>query len=87
MINGLRWKSVSCTQYRADIKVNGIFGIRFEYGKRFPLEQYYYKYIINGKKYGDYLGYNCESMEDGKHHCEEKYIEICNKISDVLFVN
>lgn len=71
-------------EYRADVKVNGLFGIRYQYGKRYD-RSYYYYYIINGKKFGDYNGFDCSSLEEGKRLCEEKYKEICNQIIDTIF--
>jgi len=91
-IKKLNWRNflqhgyMTKEEYRADIKVKGIFGIRFQYGKRFHNNSYYYFYIINGKKFGDYNGFDCNSLEDGKRLCEEKHIEICNQIFNTICV-
>jgi hypothetical protein len=81
----LNWRKNN-NEYRADVKLNGIFGIRFIYGENYGFipRKYFYKWIINGKKYGDYFGFSCESLEQGKQLCEEEYMKICNDIINVL---
>lgn len=76
--------------YRADIKLNGVLNIRFEYGIKYcgRYNKYYYNYIINGKKYNthedDYVPLYFDSLEEAKKACEDKYLEICNQIFDLL---
>ena len=72
-------------EYISKIKVNGLFGIKFicEY-KRYN-NTYTYKYIINGKHYGGYLGYECKNLEHGMQLCEEHYEKICENITSVIF--
>jgi hypothetical protein len=78
----LKWRKYN-NEYRADIKINGIFGIRFIYGT-FYNNKCFYKWIINGKKYGGYFGYECKDLEQGKQMCEQEYLKICNNIIDLL---
>jgi hypothetical protein len=88
----LQWKPTKYSgdlrpEYRADVSIKGLVGIRFQYGKRASCsDSYYYSYIINGKKFGDYLGFTCDDLEQGKRLCEYKYIEICHQIINSLFV-
>ncbi len=89
-IKNLKWKNfikyrhMTKEEYRADVRVKGIFGMRFQYGKRFHNNTYYYFYIINGKKFGYYDGFDCDSLEDGRKLCEKKYTEICNEIINAI---
>jgi hypothetical protein len=81
----LTWRQYN-NEYRADIKVKGLFGIRFIYGQNYGLNSsYFYKWIINGKRYGDSLGLPCNSLNEGKKKCEEQYGKICDQIYDNLF--
>lgn len=80
----LVWREYKTKEYRTDISLKGLFGVRFQYGRRFYNNTYYYYYIINGKKFGDYSGFDCDDLEHGKRLCEEKYIEICNQIINSL---
>lgn len=75
----LEWKQSKFNEYRADVSIKGLFGIRFISGKNYN-NDYYYKYIINGKHYGGYSGFECSSINHGKQLCEEKYQEICDKV-------
>jgi hypothetical protein len=81
----LNWRKYN-NEYRADVKLKSIFGIRFICGILYEFEpkKYFYKWIINGKKYGDYFEYQSESLEDAKQKCEQEYIKICNNIINVL---
>jgi len=88
----LEWKKLeNSTKYfgnshiKADVKVNDLFGIRFQCGKS-TIDKYYYRYVINGKKFGDYPGFPCSSLEEGKMICEEKYSEICDQIVNAIFI-
>ncbi|MFC0903765.1 hypothetical protein ACFHWD_03555 [Clostridium sp. MT-14] len=76
-------------EYRADVRLKGVFGIRFICGIRYiepttNTEKCFYRWIINGKKCDDLFEFNCKSLEDGKRLCEEKYLEICNKIINII---
>jgi hypothetical protein len=81
----LKWKKFNNIEYRAEVSVKGLFGIKFICRKKCYANEYDYKYIINGKHFGDYLGYKCNSLEHGIKLCEEKYKEICDNVKNVLF--
>lgn len=70
-IKKLELKQKNYLEYIADISIKGLFGIRFMCRKACYANEYNYKYIINGTHFGDYLGYKCDSFEDGKQICEK----------------
>jgi hypothetical protein len=76
----LEWKQINLLKCRSDIRIRGLFGIRFECEKMCYNDEYYYRYIINGKRFGGYLGYPCKNFEYGKALCEDVYYELCDKI-------
>lgn len=84
----LKWRQYK-NEYRADIRLKGLFGIRFTYGKTYN-DKYFYQWIINGKKYGgnyydEYPEFSCKSLKQSKKLCEEKYLDICIKIEDTIY--
>lgn len=82
----LTWKTVSNIhlKHRSQMKVHGIFGLRFEYWENCYNSDCHWSYIINGKKYGGDFGFNCDNLEHGKKLCEDRYLEICNQILETI---
>ena len=71
-------------EYRANLRVKGVFGIRFYYKQRYYAydvsESWTYGWIINGKRYGGEYSLFCSSEQECIEKCQFKYEEICSKI-------